>query len=181
DLDFNDEVRKYLKEKYSREQFGAEYVCNIASYTTFGLRSALIDMARVFGEDRNEILALTTRLGIKDDEGEPLTWDKALELYDDLREYCEKHPDLAEAAKKILNRNRGMGQHASGLIISGKKISDFVPLVRGKEGLPASAWVEGLHGTDLGAVGLIKFDFLGLDANNKVAIACKLIKERHGL
>src|SRR5581483_2958572 len=50
DLDFNDEVRKYLKEKYSREQFGAEYVCNIASYTTFGLRSALIDMARVFGE-----------------------------------------------------------------------------------------------------------------------------------
>ncbi len=178
DVDFLPSIRNYLKEKYSREQFGDDYVCNIATYTTFGLRSSLIDMAKVFDLDRKEILNLTTKLGIKDDEGEVLAWDKALELYDELREYLERNPELADAAKRILHRNRNMGMHASGLIISGVPIKDFVPLVRVKDNAGAcSAWVEGLHGTDLGAVGLVKFDFLSLEGNMKIAQATKMVKD----
>lgn len=198
DIDYLPIVRDYLKEKFVINTYGEDYVCNIASYNTFGLKSSLIDMARVFGEDRNEILSLTTRLGMKDDEGDPLSWDKAMELYPDLNDYCDKHEDtVADAAKNLLygqgidwdkfgyghppHRNRGMGQHASGLIISGQPLKGFVPLVRGKGGLPASAWVEGLASTDLTSVGLIKFDFLSLEANNKIAACNKLIMERHGL
>jgi len=178
DVDYLPSVRNYLKEKYAREQFGDDYVCNIATYTTFGLRSALIDMAKVFDLDRKEILNLTTKLGIKDDEGEILTWDKAIELYDDLREYLEREPEMAEAAKKILHRNRNMGMHASGLIISKIPIKEFVPLVRIKDNAGAcSAWVEGLHGSDLGAVGLVKFDFLSLEGNMKIAQATNMVKK----
>lgn len=181
DVDIIPVVRSYIKEKYVYEQYGEDYVCNIATYTTFGLRSALIDMAKVFDLDRKEIISLTTKLGIKDDEGEILTWDKAIELYEDLRDYLEKHPEMAAAAKHIINRNRNMGVHASGLIISNKPIKDFVPLVRAKDlSKPCSAWVEGLHGTDLGAVGLIKFDFLSLEANMKIAMATKLASEITG-
>jgi hypothetical protein len=178
DIDYVPEVRTYLKEKYAREAFGEDFVCNIATYTTFGLRSVLIDMAKVFDLDRNEILALTTKLKIKDNEGEILTWDKALEIYDDLKEYIQRHPEMADAAKRLLHRNRNMGMHASGLIISGVPIKNFVPLVRVKENSnTCSAWVEGLHGTDLGAVGLVKFDFLSLDGNSKIATATHLIEE----
>ncbi len=46
----------YLKEVYCPKAFGEDKVCNIASYTTFGLKSLLIDMTRIFGKDRNEIL-----------------------------------------------------------------------------------------------------------------------------
>jgi DNA polymerase III alpha subunit len=198
DIDYLPVIRDYLKDKYVVDAYGKDKVCNIASYTTFGLKSSLIDMARVFSEDRGEILALTTRLGLKDDEGEPLSWDKAMDLYPELQEYCEKHEDtIADAARNLLyaqqvdwekfdfghppHRNRGMGQHASGLIISGKPLTGFLPLVKGKNGLPASAWVEGLASTDLSSVGLIKFDFLALEANNKIAACNKLIMERHGL
>lgn len=181
DIDFEPHVRTYLKDRFSREQYGNDYVCNIATYTTFGLRSAIIDTARVLGLDRNEVIKITTSLSVKDDEGEVLSWDKAIELYDDLAEYLRRHPDLEDAAKRMLNRNRNIGQHASGLIISRVPIMDFVPMVmpRGAS-LPASAWVEGLHGTDLGAVGLVKMDFLSLDGNMKIALACRHVQERAG-
>lgn len=178
DCDFLPKVKEYLKEEYCRKTFGEEYCCNIATYTKFGIRSSLIDMARVLGLDRKEILEITTDLHVKDDEGEVLTWDKAVELYDNLRDYLNKYPELAKAAQKLINRNRGMGIHASGLIIAGVPLKDFVPLVKPKQdGQIASAWVEGLSGTDLGAVGLIKFDFLGLDATQKIAEACRLMED----
>lgn len=174
DVDFLPAIRSYLKDEFTRQTYGDDCICNIATYNTFGLRSSLIDMARVLGLDRGEVIKITTSLGIKDDEGEILTWDKAVELYDELRKYLEEHPDLADAAKRLLNRNRSLGQHASGVIISGTRIKDFCPLVmpRGAS-VPAAAWVEGLHGTDLGAVGLVKFDFLSLDGNYKIALAAK--------
>jgi DNA polymerase-3 subunit alpha len=91
------------------------------------------------------------------------------------------------AAKMLLDRNKTGGVHAGGLIISSVNIEDFVPLeVRSvkKEnpnGVICSAWTEGLNRQDLGPVGLIKFDLLVINNLLQIAIACKLIKERHGL
>jgi len=181
DVDYLPIIRDYLKNKWAPEQFGQDKVCNIGSYNTFGIKSALIDMARVYDKNRGEILELTTQLSLKDDEGKPLTWDKAMELYPDLKKYCEANPDVADAAKRLLNRNRGMGKHAGGLIISSVPINQFVPLVRDKDGTPLSAWVEGLHGQDLGPMGLIKFDLLVITNLMQIAFAVKMIKERHNL
>lgn len=181
DIDFIPGPRSYLKEEWAKKEFGSDKVCNIATYTTFGLRNSLLDMARVFGLDHKEIQSITKNLGAKDDEGEMLTWDKALELYDNLKEYVEQHPEMAKAAKKLIGRCRNLGVHASGLIISGVPIDEHVPLVvPPKATQPASAWVEGLHGTDLGAVGLVKFDFLSLDGNTKIAEGCHLASTKLG-
>ncbi len=181
DIDYLPDVRDYLKNVWAPREYGADKVCSIGSYNSFGIKSALIDMARVHGESRSEILELTTKLGLKDDDGKALTWDKALEEYPDLKAYCEAKPEVARAAKKILNRNRGMGKHAGGLIISSLPIANFVPLVKDKSDTQLSAWVEGLHGQDLGPVGLVKFDLLVITNLMQIAKACKLIKERHGL
>jgi DNA polymerase-3 subunit alpha len=197
DVDYVPPVRSHLKEKWAPEFYGQEYVCNIGSYNTYGLKSALIDMTRVFGGDRAEILAITTRLGLKDEEGDPLSFDKALELYPALKAWAEANPEIASAAKRLLHadldwekygykgepphRNRSMGMHAGGLIISSKPIKELVPMVRGKDGAPASAWVEGLHGQDLTLVGLVKYDLLVIDALTRVSLAIKFIRERHGL
>jgi DNA polymerase III alpha subunit len=181
DTDYNPLVRDYLKNVWAPKEYGVDKVCSIGSYNSFGIKSALIDMARVHGKSRSEILDLTTKLGLKDDDGKALTWDKALEEYPDLKKYCEDNPDVARAAKKLLHRNRGMGKHAGGLIISSVPIADFVPLVKDKNGTQLSAWVEGLHGQDLGPVGLIKFDLLVITNLMQIAKACKFIKERHGL
>ena len=182
DIDFLPIVRDYLKNEWAVKEFGQEYVCNIGNYGTFGLKSSFIDMARVHGYDRNEILNITKQLSLKDDEGNSLSFEKALELYPELDAYCKKYSDVALAVQKIMNRNRSMGRHAGGLIISSVPISDFVPLAKNaKDDTCASSWVEGLSGQDLGPVGLIKMDLLVIDVLNQIAYAVKLVKERHGV
>lgn len=181
DVDYLPIVRDYLKNVWAPEQFGEHNVCSIGNYGTFGLKSSLIDMTRVHGLDRNEILKITTSMGLKDDDGQALTLDKALELYPELKSFCDRHPEVELAVRKLLHRNRSMGKHAGGLIICDNRIDNFVPLVRGTDGNPVSGWVEGLHGQDLGPVGLIKFDLLVVDGLYQVAFATKLVKERHKL
>jgi DNA polymerase III alpha subunit len=181
DVDYLPPVRDYLKNTWAPLTFGKENVCSIGNYGTFGLKSSLIDMARVHGYDRNEILKITTNIGLKDDEGQVLTFDKALELYPELKAYLDDHQDVEVAVRKLLHRNRSMGKHAGGLIICNSRIDNFVPLVRGTDGSPVSSWVEGLHGQDLGPVGLIKFDLLVVDGLYQVALATRYVKERHKL
>ena len=181
DVDFIPQIRNYIKEDWAPKFFGEEYVCNIGNYTTFGIKSALIDMVRVHGESREEVLVLTKNLDAKDDEGKAMTWDSAMKLYPELKKYCETHPEIAESAKKLLNRNRGMGVHAGGLIISKTPLSDLVPLVKRKENPQASAWVEGLHGQDLQPVGLVKFDLLVVSNLLQIAKCCELVKRRHNI
>ena len=181
DVDYLSEVRDYLKNRWAVDTFGEQYVCNIGNYMTFGLKSALIDMARVHGLPREQMLELTKNLDAKDEEGKAMTWDAAMKLYPKLKEYCDKHPDVAEAARKLINRNRGMGQHAGGLIISSIPLSDLVPLVKRKDNPQASAWVEGLHGQDLQPVGLVKFDLLVISNLKQISRCCELVKQRHGM
>lgn len=181
DCDYMDVVRDYLKHEWASKEFGAENVCGISNYSTFGIKGSLIDMARVYGKDRNEIINLTTKLGLKDDDGHALTWDKAMEIYPDLKAYCDRNPEVAIAAKKLIGRNRGKGVHAGGLIISSKPIDELVPLVTNKGSAGVSAFTEGLHRQDLGPLGLIKFDLLSITNLMQIALAVKMIKERHNL
>lgn len=182
DIDYLPQVRDYLKNEWAVNEFGKEYVCNIGNYGTFGLKSTFIDMARVHGLDRGEILNITKQLKLKDDQGSPLSFEKALEEYPELKSYCDAHPEIAKAVKKLMHRNRSMGRHAGGLIISSERIDNFVPLAKNsKDETCASAWGEGLHGQDLSPVGLIKMDLLVVDVLNQLALASKMIKERHNL
>jgi DNA polymerase-3 subunit alpha len=181
DVDFIPAVRDFLKNEWAPKTFGEQYVCNIGNYTTFGIKSSLIDMVRVHGEERGEILALTTNLQTKDDEGKVLTWDSAMKTDPMLKKYCEEHPDIAKAAQKLINRNRGTGIHAGGLIVSSIPLTDLVPLIKRKDSPQASAWVEGLHGQDLQPVGLVKFDVRVISNLLQIAKCCKLIKDRKGI
>jgi DNA polymerase-3 subunit alpha len=181
DVDFIPQVRDYLKNEWAAKYFGADRVCNIGSYNTFGIKSSLIDMARVHDKDRYEILNLTTKIGLKDDDGNVMTWDRALEMFPELKKYCDDNPDVAEAAQMMVGRSRSMGKHAGGIVISSEPINKYVPLVRGSEGEPVSAWTEGLHDQDLQPMGFIKYDWLVITNLLQINYACKLIKERHGL
>ena len=179
DVDFLPIVRDYLKSDYVPKVFGGSNVCSISNYTTFGIKSALVDMARVHGYDRNEILSITTKIGLKDDDGKALTWEKAVELHEPLQKYLEDKPEVADAASRLLNRNRGRGKHAGGLIISSKSIDDVVPLMMDSDGNACSAWTEGLAAQDLQPMGYIKFDLLVITDLLRIVECCKLIKERH--
>jgi len=160
DVDYLPEVRDYLKNEWAPRVFGRDCVCSIGSYNTFGVKGALLDMAKVHGYDRSEILKITTSLGTKDEDGNPLTWEAAITQNKDLAAYCDEHPDVADAARRLVGRIRSRGKHAGGLIISSVPIDKIVPLCVDSSGNPVSAWTEGLHAQDLMPVGLVKFDLL---------------------
>jgi DNA polymerase III alpha subunit len=187
DIDFLKDVRDYLKRTWASQQWGQEYICEIGTYGTSGIKSSILDMARVHNVEKNEIQAITVQMEDKDDEGKTLEWDKALEMYPEFKSYCDRHPQVAEAARLLLDRNRTGGVHAGGLIISNVKIDGFVPLeVRSvnktnPNGVICSAWTEGLNSQDLQPVGLIKFDLLVINNLMQIAHACRLVKERYGL
>lgn len=181
DTDYLPAVRDYLKNDWAIRTFGEDKVCNIGNYTTFGIKNSLIDVAKVYGESREEILNITKNLQNKDEDGKPITWDTAVRQDPLLKKYCEEKQEVAIASKKLINRNRGMGVHAGGLIISSVPINDLVPLVKRKDDPQASSWVEGLHGQDLQPVGLVKFDLLVISNLLQIAHCCRLINERHGI
>ena len=179
DVDYLPIIQDYLRNEFCPKAFGRDKVVNIGNYGTFGMKSALLDMARVHGADRNEIQTITKNLQDKDEEGNVLTWEKALELTPELKQYCEKYPEITESARKLIDRNRSRGKHAGGTVISSVKIDDFVPIMIDTDGNPVSGWTEGLHDQDLQPVGLIKFDVLAIKDLLRISNCCKLIKERH--
>jgi DNA polymerase-3 subunit alpha len=194
DTDFIKPIRPFLKEEYIPEKFGREKCCSIANYNTYGIKSVLLDTTRVFGGDRNELLKITKTLGTKDDEGESLSWEKAIEIYPELKKWVGENKEIAEVSRKILtadidwakygykgeppHRTKSLSRHAGGLIIAENPVSDMVPLVC-KDGQRASAWTEGLHDQDLSLFGYVKFDFLIVDALLTIGLCIKLIRERH--
>jgi DNA polymerase III alpha subunit len=181
DSDFTSIIRDYLKNEWAPKQFGEEYVCNISTYGTYKIKAALLDMARVHDKSHDEIQIITKGIEDKDDDGKPITWDAAMKLYPELKKYCEENPEVAEAARRIMNRNKSLGIHAGGLIVANKPLSDLVPLVKRKSDPQAAAWPEGLSGQDLGPIGLVKFDLLVIDGLLQISHACRLAKQRHGL
>lgn len=187
DIDYLKDVRDYLKRNWASKTFGQEFICEIGTYGTSGIKSAALDMARVLDAEKDALQQITAKMADKDNEGQELEWEKALEIYPDFKKYCEEHPDVADAAKQLIDRIRTGGVHAGGLIVADRRLDGFVPLeVRmvNKEnpnGVICSAWTEGLNRQDLGPVGLIKFDLLVISNLMQIAIACNLIKQRHGL
>lgn len=53
DVDYLPVVQEYLRKEWCPKQFGRDKVVNIGNYGTFGIKSALLDMARVHGADYN--------------------------------------------------------------------------------------------------------------------------------
>jgi DNA polymerase III alpha subunit len=189
DIDFLREARDYIKRDWAPKKFGQEKICEIGTYGTTGIKSAILDMARIHEKPRDEVLEITTTIKDKwtDDEGnaQELEWDKALEIYPHFSDYCQRNKEISDAAQMLLDRNKTAGVHAGGLVISNVDIDGFVPLeVRmvnkdNPNGVICSAWTEGLNRQDLGPVGLIKFDLLVINNLRQIALACKLIKDRY--
>ena len=179
DVDYLPSVQKYIRKDWCPKQFGRDKVVNIGNYGTFGIKSALLDMARVHSADYTEIQTITKNLQDKDEEGKLLTWENALETAPELSDYCNRNPEIADSARRLTGRNRGRGKHAGGTVISSIKIDDLVPIMIDTDGNPVSGWTEGLHDQDLQPVGLIKFDVLSVRDLLRIAYCCHLIKQRH--
>jgi len=80
DIDYIKPVRDYLKGEWAAQAYGQEKICEIGTYGTAGIKSSILDMARVHGANIHEIQSITSQLEDKDDDGKPLEWEKIFEI-----------------------------------------------------------------------------------------------------
>jgi len=157
DIDFcqegRDRVIDYVKHKY-----GLDAVSQIATFGTMAAKAVIRDVGRVLDLPFNFVDGIAklipNELGI--------TLPKAMEKEPQLQERFEQEEEvreLMELALRLEGLTRNVGMHAGGVLISPGKISDFSPIYcqAGGESL-----VSQYDKDDVEAVGLVKFDFLGL-------------------
>ncbi len=157
DIDFcqegRDRVIDYVKKKY-----GLDAVSQIATFGTMAAKAVIRDVGRVLDLPFNFVDGIAklipNELGI--------TLPTAMEKEPQLQERFEQEEEvreLMELALRLEGLTRNVGMHAGGVLISPGKISDFSPIYcqAGGESL-----VSQYDKDDVEAVGLVKFDFLGL-------------------
>lgn len=176
DVDFckerRDEILKYVSEKY-----GEDSVCHIVTFGTFGARAAIRDVGRILGEPLEDVSYLAELI-----PQEPSRKYSLEEAYDEIQEFrnaVDSNPRfkrIFEKAKLIEGLIRHVGSHASGFLISDKPITEYTSVHRSKEGLTTQFEMENLE-----RIGLVKFDFLGLDTLTVIQKTFELIKRRHGV
>jgi len=157
DVDFCMENRDRVIE-YVAERYGREKVSQIITYGSMAAKAVVRDAGRVLGHpygfvDRIAKL-IPFELGI--------TLDKALDQEEALRSLYDQDDEvhaLIELARALEGLARNAGKHAGGVVIAPSKLTDFTPLYCEQGG---QSVVTQFDKDDVEAVGLVKFDFLGL-------------------
>ena len=176
DIDFcqtnRDRVIDYVKAKY-----GKDAVSQIATFGTMAARAAVRDVGRVL--DMSYTFCDGISKLIPNKPGQHITIAEAIRAEPQLAERQRKEEEvrnLLALAQKLEGLTRNVGMHAGGVLIAPGKLTDFCPLYQ----QPGSdAAVSQYDKDDVEAVGLVKFDFLGLATLTILEIAKELIGQRH--
>jgi DNA polymerase-3 subunit alpha len=157
DIDFcqegRDRVIDYVKQKY-----GIDAVSQIATFGTMAAKAVIRDVGRVLDLPFNFVDGIAKLIPLE----LGITLSDALEKEPQLaerRENEEEVRELLELALRLEGLTRNIGMHAGGVLISPGKISDFSPVYCQADG---ASLVSQYDKDDVEAVGLVKFDFLGL-------------------
>ncbi len=160
DIDFcqdnRDRVIEYVKQKYGRDA-----VSQIATFGTLGAKAVVRDAGRVLDMPYSYCDGLSKL--IPHNPADPWSLDRALEQEPAFRERYEQEEEarnLIDLAKQLEGLTRNVGMHAGGVLIAPGKLTDFCPLYC-QPGQPDVA-VSQYDKDDVEAIGLVKFDFLGL-------------------
>ena len=180
-MDRRDEVIDYVAGKYGRDK-----VSQIITYGSMAAKAVLRDSGRVLSMPYGQVdrlakmvpprpldLTLSDALGHSEkSKKEP---DRVV------REFCEAYAQdedaraLIDLALKLENLTRNAGKHAGGVVIAPTPLTDFAPLYCEAGG---GGVVTQYDKNDVEAVGLVKFDFLGLRTLTIIDWAVKAINAR---
>ena len=188
DIDFDiadnrrEEVIEYITQKYGKEK--------VAQICTFGrmlARGSVRDVARVLGYpySTGDRIAKAIPLG---SQGFPMTIDKALLESSDLKRLYESDADckkVIDLARQIEGNARHISVHAAGIVIAPENIVEYTPIQLDPEGQKVITQYD-MDALDPNvspgeAIGLLKFDLLGLRNLSILGSAVEIIKKERNL
>ncbi len=175
DVDFEpaglERVANYISEKY-----GADHICRIITFGSMQARGAIRDIGRVYGmpyskTDRFAKLIPMDAKKIAD----------AVRQSDEIQDLLDTDQDLkkvVDVSMEIEGTFRNLGQHACGFVIGDRPTTAIAPIYRDPGNEMPSCQFDGHF---LESVGLIKFDFLGLETLAILKYAVQMVKQIRGI
>ncbi len=174
DIDFCQDGRDRVID-YVRNKYGEESVSQIATFGTMAARAVLRDTGRVLDLGYNFCDQIAKLVPVQ--PGKNITLQDAREMEPLLAQREKKEEevrDLLELAEKLEGLTRNVGMHAGGVLIAPGKLTDFCPLYAA-EG--TTHVISQLDKDDVEAIGLVKFDFLGLTTLTVLDWAERYVRE----
>jgi DNA polymerase-3 subunit alpha len=171
DVDFCQDRRGEVIE-YVARKYGEGNVCQIITFGKLQARAVIKDVGRVLGLSFADSDQITKLLPDEID----ITLEDALVREPRLKERMEMDPkisQLMEYALALEGLYRSAGMHAAGVIITEDPVVSYCPLFVGRDGGIVAQFDKDF----CEAIGLVKFDFLGLKTLTVIDNAIKLIKE----
>lgn len=170
DIDFcmegRDQVIEYVAGRYGRDK-----VSQIITYGTMAARAVVRDVGRVLGHP----YGFSDRIAKLIPPEPGILLETAMAPGTELRDLYEEDEEVrgvVDLARQLEGLVRNAGKHAGGVVIAPTQITNFAPLYRveGEAGTVTQFDKDGLE-----AVGLVKFDFLGLRTLTIIDWAVKTI------
>ena len=174
DIDFcqdgRDRVIDYVKQRY-----GADSVSQIVTFGTMAAKAVVRDVGRVLEMSYTFCDQLAKLIPFA--PGKLITLELAREMEPQLKEREKNEEEVAELlalAGKVEGLTRNVGMHAGGVLIAPGKLTDFCPLYVADA---SDSAVSQFDKDDVEAIGLVKFDFLGLTTLTILDWAMRYIKQ----
>ncbi len=173
DIDFcqdgRDRVIDYVKNKY-----GAQAVSQIATFGTLGAKAVVRDAGRVLDLPYTKCDMLSKL--IPHNPTDPWTLERALReepAFAAAVEADEEAQAIVALARPLEGLVRNVGMHAGGVLIAPGRLTDFCPLYCAQG---TDAAISQYDKDDVEAIGLVKFDFLGLTTLTILDLALRYVR-----
>ncbi|MBQ7161584.1 MAG: DNA polymerase III subunit alpha, partial [Clostridia bacterium] len=176
DIDFH-HIRRNEVFDYVRRKYGDDKVSKIIAFDTLAARAAVRDAGRALDVSYAETDAVAKLIPRTEpgDQSKKMTLKRALEFPEIKREYdsSEKTKKLIDAAMRIEGMPKNISMHAAGVVISDKPVYEYAPLA-----VSGDTVVTQFDMDSISALGLLKFDFLGLRELTTIETCVSMIRER---
>lgn len=182
DIDFDDEKREQVI-KYCQEKYGIESIAQIITFGKMSSRMVLKDVGRVLNVPLSDINKITAKIPVK--FGKVTQLKDALDLVDLKYVKESKDPKIKELINYSLileDKNRSVGTHAAGIVITPDAVTNYVPIFQNPKGGDTAVDIATQYSMNyLEDAGVIKMDFLGLRTLSIIERTLKMIKDNYGI
>src|SRR5574343_1725507 len=165
--------------EYVRRRYGADAVSQIATFGTMASKAVIRDVGRVLELPYSMCDQLSKLIPVV--QNKPLSLAEAREQEPQFKAREENEEEVAQLlalADPLEGLTRNVGMHAGGVLIAPGKLTDFCPLylADAEDAVPVSQFDK----DDVEAVGLVKFDFLGLRNLTIIQMALEYVEKLSG-
>ncbi len=150
--------------QYVYERYGRHHCAQVANVITYRSRSAVRDMARALGHGEGDSLSklIDHRRGVHQETADP---------------HSSVPAEVLELAAEVEGFPRHLGIHSGGMVICDRPVIEVCPVEWGRmKGRSVLQWDK----DDCAAVGLVKFDLLGLGMLSALRHAVDLVAGSDG-